>query len=49
MRMCLHEFIKKDADKATIAGFGEKLLCQFYENKADLSLNALRYTTYLKK
>ena len=46
MQMRLHEFIKKDADKATIAEFGEKLLCQFYENKTDLSLNSLRYTAY---
>ena len=47
--MYFREFNKKDADNTTIAEFGEKLLCQFYESKTDLALNSLRYRLFHKK
>ena len=49
MQIRLCEFNKKDEDKAAKAEFGEKLLCQFYESKADISLKSLRHHLFHKK
>ena len=49
MQIRLCEFNKKDEDKAEKAEFGEKLLCQFYESKADTSLKSLHHHLFHKK
>lgn len=49
MQLGLRELNKKDADKAEIAEFGKKLLCQFCESKTDISLNSLGYRLFHRK
>ena len=49
MQIRLCEFNKKDTNKAAKTEFGEKLLCQFYESKADISLRSLRHLLLHKK
>ena len=49
MLVCLREFNKKDAEKASITREGEELPSQFCESRAELLLNSLRYRIFHKK
>ena len=49
MQACLPDFNKKDAEKGSVAKYGEELLTHFYESTAELSVNSLQYHIFHKK